>query len=117
MNRAGKFAAARALWRVVRSGRQPGAPSVRERFRALPRLVGSAARGSYPGLSRGRLAMFAAVVVYIVSPVDVMPELLLTVFGLGDDTVAALWLAGSFVDETERFLRWERAKDIARPGR
>jgi uncharacterized membrane protein YkvA (DUF1232 family) len=107
--RAGRLAAFRALWRVARAGHQPGAPSAGERFRALPRLVGGAVRGNYPGLGRGRLALFALGLVYIVSPVDVMPELVLTLLGLGDDTVVALWLAGSFLDETERYLRWERA--------
>ncbi len=46
-------------------GRKAGAPGIRDRLRALPRL--------------------------------------------GDDAVVALWLGGTFVAETERFLRWERA--------
>lgn len=111
MVRGSRFVAARALWRVFRSGRRPGAPSTAERFRALPRLVGAAARGRYRGLSRGRLALYAVAVVYILSPVDVMPELVLTLLGLGDDTVAALWLVGSFLDETDRFVQWERTGD------
>ncbi|MFN2497158.1 MAG: hypothetical protein ABR608_14860 [Pseudonocardiaceae bacterium] len=39
---------------------------------------------------------------------DVLPELVLPLLGLGDDVIVALWLAGTFFDETERFLRWER---------
>jgi uncharacterized membrane protein YkvA (DUF1232 family) len=103
-----------ALWRAVRAGQRPGAPGIGDRVRALPRMVGAALRGQYPGLGRGRLALFAVAVAYIVSPVDVMPEILLTVLGLGDDAVVALWLAGSFLDETERYLDWERTR-TARP--
>jgi len=98
----------RALWRAVRAGQRPGAPGLSERVGALPRMVRAATRGRYPGLGKGRLALFAVAIVYIVSPVDAMPELLLTVLGLGDDALVALWLAGSFLDETERYLQWER---------
>ncbi|HEY0639773.1 MAG TPA: YkvA family protein [Pseudonocardiaceae bacterium] len=98
----------RALWRAVRAGHRPGSPGIGERFGALPRLVGGAVRGRYPGLGKGRLALFAVAIAYIVSPVDVMPEIVLTFLGLGDDAVVALWLAGSFLDETERFITWER---------
>lgn len=108
--RAGRWAAFRALLRVVRAGRQPGAPGFGERVDALPRLVRGSASGRYPGLGRGRLAMFALGIVYLVSPVDVMPELVLALLGLGDDALVGLWLAGSFLDETERFVRWERGE-------
>lgn len=108
--RAGRLGAFRALWRAVRAGRQPGAPGMGERIRALPRLLGNATRGRYPGLGRGRLALFAVAIVYLLSPVDVVPELLLLALGLGDDAVVALWLAGSFLDETDRYLRWERGQ-------
>jgi hypothetical protein len=37
-----------------------------------------------------------------------VPELLFNVFGLGDDAVVALWLAGAFLVETERYLGWQR---------
>jgi uncharacterized membrane protein YkvA (DUF1232 family) len=104
-----RVAAFRALWRAVRKGRRHGGPGLRERLSALPRLARSAARGSYPGLSRLRLGGVALALLYLLSPVDVLPELVLTVFGLGDDAIVALWLAGTFFDETERFLRWERA--------
>jgi hypothetical protein len=33
---------------------------------------------------------------------------LFNVFGLGDDAVVALWLAGGFLVETERYLGWQR---------
>ncbi|MQA13325.1 MAG: DUF1232 domain-containing protein [Pseudonocardiaceae bacterium] len=102
-----RFGAFRALWRAVRRGRRPGSPALRERAAALPRLVRRAVRGRYPGLGGGRLALFALGLVYLVSPVDVVPEIALTLLGLGDDAVVALWLAGSFLDETDRYLQWE----------
>ncbi|WP_028938764.1 YkvA family protein [Pseudonocardia spinosispora] len=103
-----RIAAFRALWRAISAGRKPGAPTLGERASALPRLLGASVAGRYPGLGRGRLALFVLAAAYLVSPIDVIPELLFNVFGLGDDAVVALWLAGSFLGETERYLGWER---------
>lgn len=103
-----RLAAFRSLWRTVRESGRPGHPRLRERLVALPRLVGDAARGRYPGLSRFRLAGVVLALLYLLSPVDVLPEIFLPLIGLGDDVVVALWLAGMFFDETERYLHWER---------
>jgi uncharacterized membrane protein YkvA (DUF1232 family) len=45
---------------------------------------------------------------YLVSPVDLLPEVVLPLLGFADDGVVALWLGGAFLAETERFLAWER---------
>jgi uncharacterized membrane protein YkvA (DUF1232 family) len=103
-----RVAAFRALWHAVRRGREPGAPGLGERARALPRLGRAALAGRYQGLSKGRLALFLLGLAYLVSPVDLMPEAVLTLFGLGDDAVVAMLLAGVFLAETDRFLHWER---------
>ena len=64
--------------------------------------------GKYAELGRGRLAMLALALAYLVSPVDLVPEALLGLLGLGDDAVVALWLGGAVLVETDRFLDWER---------
>ena len=108
--------AARALAAALLGSRRRGAPGVAERFRAVPRLVRATLTGRYRGLSRGRLGLMALGVLYVVSPVDLMPELLLTVFGLGDDALVAAWLAGTLLAETESFLTWERQSGKVIPG-
>jgi uncharacterized membrane protein YkvA (DUF1232 family) len=50
-------------------------------------------------------------VLYVVSPVDLVPELLLPVLGLGDDALVIGWIAASVINETESFLGWERDRD------
>jgi uncharacterized membrane protein YkvA (DUF1232 family) len=99
-----------ALWRALLAGNRPGAPAIPDRLRALPRMVGHAVVGRYPGLGLARLALIAVAVAYLVSPVDLVPEAFLSVFGLGDDAVVAMWLGGVFLVETQRFLEWERAR-------
>jgi uncharacterized membrane protein YkvA (DUF1232 family) len=80
---------------------------VSDRLRALPRLLGGALSGRYAALSRGRLVMIVLALAYLVSPIDLVPEAFVPLVGLVDDGVIALWLAGAFIAETERFLAWE----------
>jgi uncharacterized membrane protein YkvA (DUF1232 family) len=110
LKRTAAFAAlARALTSGVRGG-----PSLGKRLAALPRMLRATARGDYDG--GVRLAMMAAATAYVVSPVDLVPELFLTVFGLADDALMVTWLAGSVLAETERFLEWEARRRAVIPG-
>jgi uncharacterized membrane protein YkvA (DUF1232 family) len=105
-----RLAAFGALWGAIVSGNRPGAPGFVDRLRVLPRMIGAALSGTYADLGRGRLALLALALAYLVSPVDVIPEALLGLLGLGDDAVVALWLGGALLVETDRFLDWERRR-------
>jgi uncharacterized membrane protein YkvA (DUF1232 family) len=107
-----RTAAFRALWRTLTVGSR-GGPSLGRRLGALPRMIRASLRGEYDG--GGRLALMAAATVYVVSPVDLVPEALLLVLGLVDDFVVVTWLAGAVLSETERFLQWERRR-VVLPG-
>ena len=111
-----RFAALGAIWRAVRAGHRPGTPGVGERLKALPRLVGATLVGRYAGTTRLRLLAMAAAVVYVLSPVDLVPELFVPLLGLVDDAFVVAWLAGSVLLETERFLEWERQQHDVVPG-
>lgn len=111
LNRTGALTAlARALTVGARGG-----PSLVTRLAAVPRMVRATARGEYDGGLR--LALMTGAMVYVVSPVDLAPELLLSVFGLADDALMVAWLAGSVLSETERFLSWEAERERVVPGR
>jgi uncharacterized membrane protein YkvA (DUF1232 family) len=109
-----RLAAFGALWRAVSQSRRPDAPGLGERVRALPRMVAASLTGRYRDVGRGRLALLVLAVAYLVSPVDLVPELFLAVLGLADDAVVALWLGGAFLVETDRYLRWERESTTGR---
>jgi uncharacterized membrane protein YkvA (DUF1232 family) len=110
-----RFRAFAALWRTWRYRNRPGTPGIRERAAAVPRLVSATLSGRYDGMSRGRLALYALALAYVVLPIDVVPELLLAVFGLAEDAFISVWLLGSFLDETERFLIWEGRNRVLPP--
>jgi uncharacterized membrane protein YkvA (DUF1232 family) len=94
-----------------------GGPGLGRRLGAIPRMLAARFRGRYQGLSWGRLVALAIAAIYVLSPIDLIPEAFLLVFGLADDGVALAWLAGGLLDEAERFLDWERTAEIPGPVR
>jgi uncharacterized membrane protein YkvA (DUF1232 family) len=108
-----RTAAFTALARALMSGAR-GGPSISRRLAALPRMLAATARGQYDGGLR--VALMTGAALYVVSPIDLVPEAFLTVFGLVDDAVMITWLAGTVLSETERFLEWEKRRDAVVPG-
>jgi uncharacterized membrane protein YkvA (DUF1232 family) len=102
-----RTAAFTALARALMSGAR-GGPSLAERLAALPRMMKATMQGRYDGGMR--VAMMAAMSAYVLSPVDLLPEAGLLIFGLADDAVMITWLAGTVLSETERFLEWEKER-------
>jgi uncharacterized membrane protein YkvA (DUF1232 family) len=64
--------------------------------------------GRYPHLAKSRVGLAALGLVYLLSPVDLVPEIIVPLIGLGDDALVAAWIAGVLLSETETFLAWER---------
>jgi uncharacterized membrane protein YkvA (DUF1232 family) len=83
-----------------------GPLSFGQRVASLPGLVRDTVNGQYDGLGRGRLAMMAVALVYIVSPIDVLPEALLTLPGMMDDAAVAAWLIASLMGATTAYRAW-----------
>jgi uncharacterized membrane protein YkvA (DUF1232 family) len=102
-----RVAALTALWGALRTARRPGSPGIGAHLSAVPRMLAAGLTGRYPGMSKSRVALAIVGVLYVVSPVDFMPEILLGVLGLGDDALVLAWVAGSVLAETDAFLRWE----------
>jgi len=111
MARLGRKAALAALWGALSGFR--GGPTMGERLKAIPRLFKETFSGNYDG--KGRLAAITIGLLYIISPIDLIPEAFLLVFGLADDAAVGLWIAGAVLSETERFLAWERQRSRGAP--
>jgi uncharacterized membrane protein YkvA (DUF1232 family) len=104
----------RSLATAFRTATRPGTPGVGTRLAALPRLVWATLRGRYVGTSRARLVGIAVALLYVISPIDLLPEMFLPFVGLADDAVVISWIAASLINETESFLGWEgeRARTV-----
>jgi uncharacterized membrane protein YkvA (DUF1232 family) len=95
-------ALARALFRSDRSDGSRG------RLSDIPRMLRWGFGGRYPHLDRIRMVLVAIALMLVVSPVDLVPELLIPVLGLGDDVVMLAWAAGALLSEVDAFAAWER---------
>jgi len=101
-----------ALKRVAdesyRSGASRSGPfaAVMDDFRTLVRLVVAYARGNYRDIPPDSLALVVAGLVYVVSPLDLVPDAL-PVIGYMDDAVVIGWVIKSVRQELDAFRAWE----------
>ncbi|WP_235994670.1 YkvA family protein [Nonomuraea montanisoli] len=102
-----KAARAAAAWKVYRDVSKPGTPGLMARVRAIPRLIGAVINGRYEGMTKGKLALMGLGVAYLISPIDVLPDFL-PVIGVADDFGVFLWLLGSLLGESGRYVDHER---------
>lgn len=109
MRKSNRAAASAAAMKLVYESTQPGKPSFMARVKALPRMLKARMRGQYQELSTSKIVLLLLALVYIISPIDIVPELFIPLFGVGDDVGVAVWLTAMLLGETERFLNWERA--------
>ena len=77
----------RLAWTALLRVFKPGTPGLGKRLSAIPRMIKATVKGEYDGGTR--LALLAASAVYIVSPIDAVPELFLLVLGVVDDLAMA----------------------------
>lgn len=88
------------------------------RLRLLPWMVHDAVTGRWTGQGRRRLAVAALGTVYLLSPVDAVPELWTPVLGLLDDGLVAAVVAASVRTATTDYVRSGGRRAGARaPGR
>lgn len=101
-----------ALKRVAdesyRSGVSRSGPfvAVMDDFRTLVRLVVAYARGNYRAIPPDSLALVVAGLVYVVSPLDLVPDAF-PVIGFMDDAVVVGWVIKSVRQELDAFRAWE----------
>lgn len=80
--------------------------SVLDDFRSLIRLVVAYARGLYREIPLDRLVVVVGGLIYVVSPVDVIPDVIPGAGFLDDATVIA-WVIKSVREELDAFREWE----------
>ena len=86
------------------------------RLRALPAMFGAVLSGRWQGVGKLQVTGYVAALVYVVSPVDVIPELILGPFGLADDLAVAALAVTGLVRSVDAWLTATEA-DAALAGR
>ncbi len=103
----------RSLYELIRealekSGGLSGAniSAFREQLSVVTRLLKAYASGSYRELPWKTLIRIIAVLIYFVSPIDILPDFL-PIVGLTDDIALMFWLFSGIKDDIEKFRQWE----------
>jgi uncharacterized membrane protein YkvA (DUF1232 family) len=82
----------------------------REKITLLTRLVKAYVKGEYRVVPWKTLTRIIAVLIYFLSPIDVIPDLL-PVVGLTDDIALVVWLFNAITDDIEAFRQWESQRN------
>ena len=80
--------------------------SVLDDFRALIRLVVAYARGLYRQIPVDKLVVVVAGLLYVVSPLDLIPDAL-PIAGFLDDAAVIGWVIKAVREELDAFREWE----------
>lgn len=75
-------------------------------FRALIRLVVAYARGTYRQIPIDNLVIVVGGLIYVVSPIDLIPDNI-PVAGFLDDAAVVGWVIKSVTEELDAFREWE----------
>ena len=104
----GVVGGATAVAGAVRASR--GRHPLGRRLMAVPSMIRDTLTGRWPGGPKGRVLGGLAGLVYLVSPLDFLPEALLGPFGLGDDLALAAVSVAALLTAAEDYLD---ARDLA----
>lgn len=72
----------------------------------LVRLLKASVSGAYKGLSPRKLVAIVAGILYLISPLDVIPDFIPGI-GYVDDAAVIAWVLKSIAEELKDFRMWE----------
>lgn len=74
----------------------------------LLQMLKARASGEYKGLSRKKMFLVVAAIIYFVTPIDIIPDFL-PVVGLLDDLSLLAWIYTTLSKEVKEFVQWKNA--------
>ncbi len=80
-----------------------------EKVTTLSRMVKAYFIGEYKIIPWASIVKIIAVLIYFISPIDVIPDFLPFV-GLADDLALTMWLFSSLSEDFQNFEAWEQGK-------
>ncbi|WP_291720402.1 YkvA family protein [Bernardetia sp.] len=96
---------------IEKEGDKPVSTEVKEKFKTLLRLIRALYKKEYRDFPWGSLVKATATIIYLVSPLDVMPDFIPFV-GMMDDFALISWTIGSLNDDIKDFENWEQAQAL-----
>lgn len=96
----------------VGNGKNSGRLSnVMESTKAAIRLVKAYAVGEYRDVSFESLALIVSSIIYLVMPIDLIPDFILAL-GFADDAALLAWTFRAVAEDIERFIQWEELSEM-----
>lgn len=80
-----------------------------EAVQTLFRLIRASMSGEYTGIPGTTVVAAVAVLIYFMSPIDLIPDFI-PVLGLLDDAALVVWFSGTLKGEMEKFHEWEATR-------
>ena len=77
-----------------------------ETLQTMFRLIKASVSGEYTGVPTSTVAAAVAVLIYFISPIDLIPDFI-PVLGLLDDVALVAWFSTTLKHEMDRFHEWE----------
>jgi uncharacterized membrane protein YkvA (DUF1232 family) len=91
---------------ILRTGRLSSLGDVINRLKTAMRLVRRYAQGDYRDISLQSIALIVTSFVYLVMPLDLIPDFMLGL-GFSDDAALLIWTLHSVMEDLTRFEKWE----------
>ena len=82
-----------------------------ETLQTMFRLIKSSMSGEYTGVPTTTVAAAVAVLIYFLSPIDLIPDFI-PVLGLLDDVALVAWFSTTLKGEMDKFQEWEHTRPI-----
>ena len=88
-----------------------------ETLQTMFRLIKASVSGEYTGVPTSTVAAAVAVLIYFISPIDLIPDFI-PVLGLLDDVALVAWFSTTLKGEIDKFHEWEltRPTEVATAG-
>ena len=80
-----------------------------ETLQTMFRLIKASISGEYTGVPGTTVAAAVAVLIYFLSPIDLIPDFI-PVLGLLDDVALVAWFSTTLKGEMDKFLEWETTR-------
>ncbi|MCE7067923.1 YkvA family protein [Dyadobacter sp. CY326] len=103
------------MGKMNRVGFRENLSEVTGSVQVLIRMVRAYAAGDYKGLPWKSLISIVAVLIYFLSPIDLIPDFL-PVIGITDDVALIVWLIKTLGDDITKFSQWEKSEKTINIG-
>jgi len=95
------------VWAVAVSIARGRGGKLLKDLQLLVRLLNASLSGAYTGLSVHKLVTIVAAILYLISPLDVIPDFI-PVVGYVDDAAVIAWVLKNIAEELKDFRSWEQ---------